>query len=828
MRQFVILMMMLLNAHWLPAQNTIPLISDWQFRESGTDEWLPATVPGTVHTDLMAAGKIPDPFFGINEKLVQWVEEKNWEYRCVFSLSDSNRHHGKATLVFEGLDTYASVSLNGKLILQADNMFRRWEIPVDSILLAGDNILTVDFVSPVARGKQLAAVSPIALPVDERIYTRKAQYHYGWDWGPRLVTSGIWLPVYLKYEGVVSLQSVQVITEAINTVSATVLFNSQIVSDTATDIALEIADASGAVIYSKNYLVNKGDNHIQSVLHIDSPRLWWTHDLGEPYLYNYTIRLYLDKIQASEKTVTFGIRTIELVTTPDSAGTAFYFKLNQRPVFMRGANFIPTNSFLPGTTDSAYRSQLNDVKLANMNMLRIWGGGIYEKDIFYQLCDSLGILVWQDFMFACAMYPGDSAFLSNVTGEITCQVQRLRNHPCIALWCGNNEVDEAWHNWGWQQKYTHAERNTIWSWYNTLFDTIIPTVLHTEDGTRDYWPSSPSIGWGHAASLANGDSHYWGVWWGNQPFDYYNHKVGRFMSEYGFQGMPSLRSFRQFTPVHDMIFDSPTLKTHQKHPVGYETIHKYLIRDFPHSAQLENYIYLSQMLQAEGIATAIEAHRRSMPYCMGTLFWQMNDCWPVTSWSAVDFYGNRKALYYAAKRSFAPLTVSIAEQNGTLQCYVIRSGNALENITAIVEEWLTNGELIHTDTLRLNVPPDSVFICHTFRNGIYTQKNEKVIRVRLMQQDSVMCTYFAYLVPPKDLQLQMPEVHIEFNRDKNMLKVNTNVFTRGIYLYSDNSELKLNDNFFDLVPGETKYILLEQNFSGETEAIKYKSLNTIR
>ncbi|MFN3940327.1 MAG: glycoside hydrolase family 2 protein, partial [Chitinophagales bacterium] len=304
-----------------------------------------------------------------------------------------------------------------------------------------------------------------------------------------------------------------------------------------------------------------------------------------------------------------------------------------------------------------------EVKNANMNMLRIWGGGIYEKDVFYNLCDSLGILVWQDFMFACAMYPGDSAFLSNVKKEITYQVKRLRNHPSIALWCGNNEIDEAWHNWGWQSQYHYntTEQKEIWSWYENVFHHLIPEVLSQTDTSRNYWPSSPSIGWGHKESLTSGDVHYWGVWWGNQSFEYYNQKVGRFMSEYGFQGMPSYRSFKNFTPLPELRYNSPTLKTHQKHPVGYETIFTYMQREYPVSDNLASSIYLSQLLQARGISIAMEAHRRNRPYCMGSLYWQMNDCWPVTSWSAIDYYGNRKALYYASKKTFAPLALSIVK-----------------------------------------------------------------------------------------------------------------------------------------------------------------------
>lgn len=828
MNRNFILLALIFQLHWIQAQSIFPLNSNWQFREDGTDTWYAATVPGTVHTDLMAAGKIPDPFYGTNESLVQWVEEKNWDYRCVFNLNESQVANKNTSLVFDGIDTYADIFLNGILVLQTDNMFRQWETAIDTLLRAGENILTINFTSPLIKSKQLANASSIVLPVEERVYTRKAQYHYGWDWGPRLVTSGIWLPVYLQFKNDVSIENIQVITDKIKTESATVTFNSNIFSTTAEDITLEISDEKGNTIFSENYLLRQGENNIPISIQIQSPKLWWSHDLGEPYLYNYTIQLFVNDQLIEKKKIQFGIRKIELITTPDSIGTSFYFKLNNQPVFMRGANFIPTDNFLPRTTDSSYLAQLLEVKNANMNMLRIWGGGIYEKDIFYDLCDSLGILVWQDFMFACAMYPGDSNFISNVKNEINYQVKRLRNHPSIALWCGNNEIDEAWNNWGWQVKYNQEDQDKIWSWYNAIFDTMIPNIIASEDGTRSYWPSSPSIGWGRKESLLSGDVHYWGVWWGNQSFDYYNEKVGRFMSEYGFQGMPSYRSFKKFTPEKELKYNSPTMKAHQKHPVGYETILTYLKRDYKSSTQLETFIYTSQLLQAKGIATAIEAHRRSMPYCMGTLFWQMNDCWPVTSWSAIDYYGNRKALYYVAKTNFAPMIISLAKNKNALDCFIINNGNKKENITAIVEVLMTNGSIINADTLQLDIPADSAFIFFKLSKNLYTQKEKKVVRVRLIHQEEMLCDYFKYLVPPKDLQLKKPEIEIDFQKNNNMLSVKTNVFTSGIYLYTESEELKLSDNFFDLVPGETKYLHIEGNFSDDAENILYKSLNTIR
>lgn len=813
----------------LMSQQIILLHDNWQMHSAENDTWYPATVPGTVHTDLMQAGIIPDPFYGTNEKNVQWVEEKDWEYQCSFQLSEEQLLSPHIQLVFEGLDTYGDVYVNDSMVITADNMFRKWQTDIKPIAKTGENTLRIYFHSAVNTAKTLAAKLPFTLPGDEKVFVRKAQYHFGWDWGPRLVTTGIWQKVYLQFSGPVRLTNVQVLTQNITTNVAEVNLETELYADNAEEIQLLLLDTEGNIVAQQNYLTRQGENMVTVPFNTRDPKLWWTHDLGNPYLYNYTLQIVQDADVLDEKEIQFGLRTITLITEPDSAGSTFYFLLNGKPVFMKGANFIPTDNFLHRTTDSSYLAQLMEVKNANMNMLRIWGGGIYEKDIFYSLCDSLGILVWQDFMFACAMYPGDNSFLQNVRKEVTYQVERLRHHPSIALWCGNNEIDEAWHNWGWQAQYKFnaSAEDSIWNWYTTVFNQMIPEILSNADTTRSYWPSSPAIGWGHKESLRSGDVHYWGVWWGNQSFDYYNIKVGRFMSEYGFQGMPSFRSFKRFTPADELKYNSPTLRMHQKHPVGYETILTYLQRDYSGSNNFENYIYLSQLLQARGISTAMEAHRRNMPYCMGTLYWQMNDCWPVTSWSAIDHYGNRKALYYASRKIFSPVITSVLQNKNALDCYIIADGKQQNNPQAIVEIIQTDDNLLSSDTILIPAITDTTFIFYTIRENIFTAKTKKVLRIRLMQNNKMVYEYFYYLVAPKELQLKKPDLEISYDPGKQMITLNTNVFAAGVYLYTENSELKLSDNYFDLAPGEPKYVFLEQETEISKKDILFKTLNTI-
>lgn len=537
----------------------IDLNKGWRFKRSTDSSWLHATVPGTVHTDLLENKLIPDPFYRDNENKLQWIAETDWDYKLSFDLDTKNLSKKYIQLVFEGLDTYADVYFNGKLIVSADNMFRTWKADIRSIARKKKNDLVIHFYSPLKKQAEKAAAAFIKLPTDDRVYTRKAQYSFGWDWGPKLITSGIWRPVYIKAFNVEELPT--------------------------------------------------------------------------------------KKISSS----------VKLIQEPDEYGKSFYFTKNGKPVFIKGANWIPAHSFLPS---AKYWELLIAAKDAGINMLRVWGGGIYEADEFYDICDELGIMVWQDMMFACAMYPGDKNFVDNVKAEIRDNVLRLRSHPCIVLWCGNNEVDEAWHNWGWQKqmKYSADDSAMVWNWYTQLFNDSIPAWLKKLDGTRPYYPSSPMHGWGRKQSFKEGDSHYWGIWWGLEDIEMFESKTGRFVSEYGMQAMPTIQTINAFTDTSDRYLYSDILRSHQKHPTGYENLQYYLHRYFIDSTKirslsLSDYVYLTNCLQYYSLKNSIAIHR-SKPQCMGTMFWQLNDCWPVASWSVIDFYGRFKGGYYAVKQAY--------------------------------------------------------------------------------------------------------------------------------------------------------------------------------
>ncbi len=815
---------------------TLELNQNWEFRKFGDSSgWMKATVPGCVHTDLIANEVIPDPFYGNNEKLVQWVEREDWEYKTSFNIKRkvSKKEHINITL--SGLDTYADVYLNDSLILQADNMFIEWQVEIQNILKKGENNLYIRFYSPVKRGKELMQNYPIALPGGERVFTRKAQYQYGWDWGPRLLTCGIWKPIVIKAsDDETAIGNI--------TVHQGKIANDSILIDFILDGKLDKLKIGNENYYLQiinkitgEILIHTIQNQTQEGLHlqfyIHNPQLWWCNDLGEQNLYSFTVFLSHKNVIIDSAETTFAIRDVQLKQIADSSGSGFTFILNGKPIFAKGANYIPLNSFPTALKKQDYRNLLIEAKNMHMNMIRVWGGGIYEDDYFYQLCDSLGILVWQDYMFACAMYP----FHDNVNSyvqEVNYQNKRINKNGSVALWCGNNENYEGWFNWSWQKEfnYSAADSIQIWRQNQEFFEGTIPFQTRSKSNTN-YHPSSPTFGWGHAESLLQGDCHYWGVWWGLEPFDTYNYKISRFMSEYGFQGMPSYRSFLKFIPQNELSLNSASVKNHQKHPTGYETIDTYLQRDYIKPQNFEDYIYVSQLLQARGMQIAIEAHRRNMPYCMGTLYWQLNDCWPVTSWSTLDYYNNRKASYYLVKEKYQPIIVSIFNEQDTIETYLINDLLESQAITIEGKLMTTSGKIISTFNESLVLAPMSSTLYAKFPKFILLgglHPNECIYSVLIKQKGGVIAEEIYNFVPPKDMVLQSPHFEYSFDAERQIIRITSQVYTKDVYLFTTENELKLSENYFDLLPSETKEIYLQEVAPTDLqEKLRIKCLNTL-
>lgn len=640
------------------SKKTHELNQNWEFSQQDGSAFQPAVVPGQVHLDLLRNGAIEDPYWEDNETKQRWIEEENWVYRTHFTVDQSVLAQENVELHFEGIDTYAEVYLNGSKILTANNMFRRWVTLVKPNLIAGTNELRVVFFSPIGFQRDRVMGYPYLLPsgnepedipIKVASFCRKAAYHFGWDWGPRFVTAGIWKPIKLVTWNKAKIENVYTSTIKIEGNTALMRTTVEVLTTKSGRYELEIA---GNVLPIE---LKTGTNEISHNFQVDRPTLWWSNGIGEPYLYSEQLKLYNKGYALDSTTNTYGIRTIELVNEPDSIGTSFYFLLNGRRVFMKGANYIPQDLFLARVTPEKYQAIIAAAKEANMNMLRVWGGGIYERDTFYDLCDQNGILVWQDFMFAGSLYPDDREFMDNIAAEVTENIKRLRSHPCIALWCGNNEIEVAWKNWGWQNHfgYSAADSTAIWKNYTSIFQKLIPQLVEKHHPEASYTSSSPLSNWGTAENFNHSSMHYWGVWHGREPFENFEHNVGRFMVEYGFQSYPDLVTLRTAMADSSLNIDSPSMAHRQKSYIGNGLISEHINRHFASPKNFEEFVELSQKAQALGLEIAIEAHLSSQPHCMGTLFWQFNDCWPGPSWSVIDYFGNKKEAYEVVKKAFS-------------------------------------------------------------------------------------------------------------------------------------------------------------------------------
>ncbi|MCX6307054.1 MAG: glycoside hydrolase family 2 protein [Bacteroidetes bacterium] len=809
---FLFVALVMLFSKFLPAQDihTFDLDGAWKFRRAGTKDWFPARVPGTVHLDLMRNNMIPDPYLQDNESKLQWIGEVGWEYTKTFQYDEKNFAWRHIDLVMKGLDTYANVYLNDSLVLVADNMFREWYADIKQSLHVGPNTLRIQFPAVVPENKARYARLAYKLPGDEKVVCRKAAYHFGWDWGPSLVTSGIWRPVYIREWDAVNVLGVQFITKKLTDSVANLAAQFTLFSELgdSADIRLFLDSTE---ILRQSVILNKGPNVVRGDFSVKNPKRWWPNGMGYPFLYNFGYEVYFNGILAGKGSQKIGLRTIELVQDKDTSGRSFYFKVNNVPVFVKGANYIPQDNFVPRVKDSAYRALVSDAKKANMNMLRVWGGGIYENDIFYDLCDENGIMVWQDFMFANSMYPGDKEFLDNVRDEAIQNIVRLRRHPCIALWCGNNEIDEGWKNWGWQKQYgyTPSDSASIYRTYRTIFNLILPNNVKRFDSARAYIPSSPLYGWGHAESLTEGDSHYWGVWWGKEPFLNYEKKVGRFMSEYGFQGFPDYSTIKKFTAPEDRVQGSAVMKAHQKHAVGYETIDEYLLRDYRKPKDLESYGYVSQLLQARGVVSAIEAHRRAKPYCMGTLYWQLNDCWPVVSWSSRDYYGKKKALQYAIPSAYDQILISPVIEDGHIKVYITTDDPKFNRAIMTVKVLDFAGTLYSDEGFTVDIPENSSLVYYdTLQSALLGKLNPKEVMLLVTFKSlGIMGTQVKntlYFVSPKDLELPVPTIEKKVTATPTGYNIHLSCdkLVKNLYL-STSVKGEFSDNYFDMLPGES-------------------------
>jgi beta-mannosidase len=789
---------------------TISGHTGWQFREAGKDKWYPANVPGCVHTDLLNNKLIEDPFYRDNEKNLQWIGKTDWEYQTTFNVTAEMLERSHVELIFEGLDTYANVFLNDEPLLSTDNMFRTWRIDAKPLARAGANTLRIRFRSPINEVLPIMAKMDYELPAGNdqgektSPHTRKAPYQYGWDWGPRFVTSGIWRPVFLEAWDDARVADLHILPREIRTDVANLTAEVEVVAGVNTDATIVVDNLTDkSVAAQRRVTLAPGTNRVALNITIPHPALWWPNGLGAHPLYTFKARLLVNGQPMDEATTRTGLRALELKQQRDESGKSFTFVINGVPVFAKGGNWIPADSFPSRITKDKYGKLLESVRDTNMNMLRVWGGGIYESDDFYDLCDEMGILVWQDFMFGCSLYPGDQKFLDNVRQEAIDNVKRLRNHPSIVIWVGNNEIESGWFHWGWKEKLPAK----LWDDYLKIFYGVLPEVCGSLDPSRPYWPSSPSSNLeDDPESQKMGDLHYWQVWHASAPFTEYEKQFPRFMSEYGFQSFPQLETVTTYTAPADRDIKSPVMMAHQRHPRGNQLIREYMLREYPEPKDFESFLYVSQVLQAEGIKIGAEHLRRIMPHNMGSLFWQIDDCWPVASWSSIDYTGRWKALQYYARRFYNDILLSQHEENGSLNFYIV--SDRLQPTAAQLKVSLldfeghtlwTRKQDIEVAPLKsksyLNIPSDTL-LAGADPKGAF-------LFAELLVGGKPVSHNEHFFQPYKNLLQPRPQISAQAVRTRAGFRItlSSDKLARAVYLSAPNYAGFFGDNYFDLIPG---------------------------
>jgi len=743
----------------------------WTLTGDTLDINMQVDVPSVVQQSLYDNGLIPHPYLGTVENQLLWISDHPWDYTLHFNADKDLLDKEKVELEFEGIDTYAEVKLNGEKLFFADNQFRVWKHEVKDLLKKKDNLLEVHFLRYDSTQLALYEQHQPRLP-EKYAVSRKAPYQHGWDWAPKYKNVGIWKPVKLMGWNEVRLENAYVTTQTADEEMAELELHLDYESDREeeVEVALEVGPSTSSgtstllPTESRSLSLSKGRQHIVLPITIDNPQIWWPNEMGEQSLYEFEVRLKKDGKVLDSRKFKSGIRTFEMVDEPDSIGRAFYFKVNGVPFYAKGANYVP-EEMIETWNDVDHTIQLlEQAKDAHFNMLRVWGGGIYPSDDFFTLCDKYGILVWEDFMYAGTMYPYDEAFLENARIEAEEQVKRLASHPSLALWCGGNEISEGYYNWGWQQSLGWSEEDdkAIKAGYDRLFENILPQAVAKFDGSRPYWPSSPSKGWGRPESLTEGDVHYWGVWWGELPYEVYREKVGRFNSEYGYQSYPDYQTLLKIAQGEELSKDAEVIAAHQKHARGTRQIDDFIKRYYPNAQpkDFEEYVHLSQLSQAYGMEVAIEAHRTAKPYNMGTLYWQLNDAWPVTSWSSIDYYGNPKVFHERLKTLYAPVLLSLDRKDYG----VFVTSDLLRNIDGTLTVKVCNLEDLKLDMLedhplfekkmkvKLDANENRKFVVEGLREFLANADLQKVyVKLQLAEGDTLTaerkCYFSAFYEP---------------------------------------------------------------------------------
>ena len=801
------------------AKQILDLTGKWQFKEypasarrmRDLDEqnWLDCSVPSSIYTCLVNAGLINASDLNSNPENFLWPSEKPWIFQKIFDIDDVLAESDRIELVFDGLDTFCQIWFNEKLIAKTDNMFCSYRFDVKPLLKKKNNCLMIKCDSPIDQGnrlmKRFGMLNKDSCSLPCRSYVRKAQCQFGWDWAPPMPGCGIWQPVRIEGFSSACLRDIHIGTVEADSHNADIRISIQIeklTAQTSSLCKLTIFDPAGSI--AANTELDFDDrNIISAVLKIQPVSLWWPASYGKQPLYTLKAELFSENQLIETESKKFGIRTVQLNQMPDEIGGSFQFIINHRPVYARGASWIPAQLFIGSAADGDYEKLLTAAKEANINMLRVWGGGIYETEAFYNLCDRLGIMVWQDFPFACAYYPERRWFTETIKTEAAQNITRLRNHPSLVLWCGNNEID-----WG----HSTGSLGKSKKFYGKdIYHKILPQLVHELDPDRDYISSTPLGPAKNSNEPSTGTVHQWNVWSGLEPIDNYLKDTPRFVAEFGFQSLPDKKTLQSFVPGKKIYPASYELEKHNYQPNGPARLHYYINEFFRPPVNIEEFIYLSQLTQARAIRKNIEHLRANSNINSGALFWQFNDCCPAVSWSCIDYTQRQKALYYYAKRFFSPIIITVFAQTASLTASIINHSTGPLTGFFICRMCNMNFKPIDEFKRPVSGSPDGVISFSLPQSFALPENTRDCFLHLLLENDKMTVAQNSFFYMP-DKYINWPQAKIEVQGERRndrewLLKLKASSAIKDLCI-DTSFDAQLSDNFFDLLTDETKNVII--------------------
>ncbi|MCJ7839866.1 glycoside hydrolase family 2 protein [Lederbergia sp. NSJ-179] len=796
----------------------LDLSGKWEMKRKDESEWIEATVPGSVFKDLLDARKMADPFFRDNEYEAFELSKYDYEYKRSFVLNEESLQRDKAILRCEGLDTLCDVFVNGSCVLNGENMHRTYEVDIKESLVIGENHIYILIKSATnfieEKDRELFNEE---IPDDKPGIThlRKALCMFGWDWGPKLGDMGIWRKISIVGYDEARIDDVYISqTHLDNKVHLDVRVGVQKWCETRLGILVTVV-APDEEQFQKRINTENIEELVN--MEINNPKLWWPNNLGKQYLYQVKVELLHDEQVLDVHSCRIGLRTITLKQEKDQWGQSFGFEVNGKSIFSMGADYIPEDSVIGRRHYDKTKKLIESCAKANYNMIRVWGGGYYPDDYFFDLCDEYGLIVWQDHLYACKAYEFNDAFKENIKQETIDNVKRIRNHACLGLWCGNNEMEILWANWGWGKRYGSKMQAD----YLKHFEVFLPELTKSLDPNTSYWVSSPSsTGFFNDPDNENfGDMHYWDVWHGRKPLTEYRKIYPRFNSEFGIQSFPSLKTIETFTLPEDRNIFSRVMESHQKDGTGNEKILHYVGDNFKYPKNFDSLLYASQLVQAEGMRYGVEHWRRNRGRCLGALIWQLNDCWPVASWASMDYFNRWKATQYMARRFYSPILASACEEGTKIELHV--SNDTLHKVDGKLSWKLLkrNAEVLKEDALAVSVEQLSTkkMIELDFADVIDKNNKQSVYFSYQLEVDGrVISEGTTLFVKAKHFDFQDPEIMTEIyeSEDAFTIEVSCNSFAKFVELDLTNNDAIFSDNIFDLTAGaEKKVAIKKENLS---------------